>query len=363
MTELLNATPSASVLIVDDTPANLRLLAGLLGNAGYQVRPVRDGRMALTAAQSNPPDLVLLDIMMPEMDGYEVCRQLKADERTREIPVIFISALDDVHDKVKSFTLGAVDYVTKPFQAEEVLVRVHSHITLYQLQRDLREQVAELDAFAHTVAHDLKSPLALVIGLVDFVILQFAEHMPDELTSYLKKIQSTSYRAINIIDELLLLASVRKQDVQLQPLDMALIVAKVQDRLSIMVDNYKGELTLPAQWPAAFGYAPWIEEVWANYLSNGLKYGGQPPQLELGATVQPDGMIRFSVRDNGPGLPPEKQVLLFTEFVRLSELRAEGFGLGLSIVRRIMDKLNGRVGVISVEGEGSEFYFDLPAAG
>ncbi|MBX3057002.1 MAG: hybrid sensor histidine kinase/response regulator [Anaerolineae bacterium] len=353
---------SATVLIVDDTPANLRLLASLLGNAGYQVRPARDGRMALSVAQSHPPDLILLDIMMPEMDGYDVCRHLKADERTREIPVIFISALDDVHDKVKSFQLGAVDYVAKPFQAEEVLARVRSHITLYKLQRDLREQIAELDAFAHTVAHDLKNPLALVIGLIDFVLLQFADDMPEEVIDYLKKIQNTGYRGVNIIDELLLLASVRKQDVQLRPLDMAEIVAKAQDRLVLMTDNYRGEITMPDVWPTAVGYAPWVEEVWVNYMSNALKYGGQPPQLELGTAVQPDGMVRCWVRDNGPGLSPDKQAVLFTEFVRLNELRAEGFGLGLSIIRRIMDKLNGRVGVHSVEGAGSEFYFELPAA-
>jgi signal transduction histidine kinase len=349
------------VLIVDDTPANLRLLAGLLGNAGYQVRPVRDGRMALTAAQSSPPDLILLDIMMPEMDGYEVCRQLKADLRTRDIPVIFISALDDVHDKVKSFALGAVDYVAKPFQAEEVLARVRSHITLYKLQRDLREQVAELDAFSHTVAHDLKNPLALVIGLVDFILLQFADDVPEEAVGYLKKVQNTGYRGVNIIDELLLLASVRKQDVHLSPLDMEMVVLKSQDRLAFMIENYQGVITVPESWPTAVGYAPWIEEVWVNYMSNGLKYGGHPPRLELGAAVQPDGMVRYWVRDNGPGLSAEKQAVLFTEFVRLNEVRVEGYGLGLSIVRRIIDKLGGRVGVNSTEGVGSEFYFELPA--
>lgn len=354
--------PPATVLIVDDTPANLRLLAGLLDSAGYQVRPARDGRMALSVAQSAPLDLILLDIMMPEMDGYEVCRQLKADERTRAIPVIFISALDDVHDKVRSFSLGAVDYVAKPFQAEEVLARVRSHITLYKLQRDLREQVAELDAFAHTVAHDLKNPLALMIGLIDFVMLQFADDVPQEMMEFLKKIESTGYRGVNIIDELLLLASVRKQDVKSAPLDMEMIVAKAQDRLTYMIENYHGELYIPEQWPTGVGYAPWIEEVWVNYMSNALKYGGKPPRLELGTAVQPDGMVRFWVRDNGPGLSPEKQAVLFTEFVRLNEVRVEGFGLGLSIVRRIMDKLNGRVGVISAEGQGSEFYFELPGS-
>lgn len=353
---------AANVLIVDDTPANLRLLAGILGEAGYQVRPVRDGRMALSVARSNLPDIILLDIMMPEMDGYEVCRQLKADEKTKDIPVIFISALDDVHDKVKSFSMGAVDYVTKPFQAEEVLARVENHIALHRLQNDLREQVAELDAFAHTVAHDLKNPLALVVGLVDFVMVQYEDSVPSELIDYLKKVQNTGYRGINIIDELLLLASVRKQDVTTSPLDMEMILAGAQDRLGFLFQQYRGDIQLPNSWPVALGYAPWVEEVWVNYISNALKYGGSPPVLELGAAELENDMVRFWVRDNGPGLPQEKQRVLFTEFVRLSEVKVEGYGLGLSIVRRIVEKLNGRVGVISNPEQGSEFFFELPAA-
>lgn len=362
MNDLNDAFASTHVLIVDDTPANLRLLAGILGEAGYQVRPVRDGRMALNVAQSNPPDIILLDIMMPEMDGYEVCRQLKNDERTAHIPVIFISALDDVHDKIKSFSLGAVDYVTKPFQAEEVLARVKNHITLHRLQQDLREQVAELDAFSHTVAHDLKNPLALIIGLVDFLKIQYEDTVPDELIKYLDKVQKTGYRGVNIIDELLLLASVRKQDVTLSSLDMEMIIAGVQDRLAFLFADYKGELSMPTEWPAALGYAPWVEEIWANYLSNALKYGGRPPKIEIGSDLQSDGLIRFWVRDNGEGLSEEKQNVLFTEFVRLSEIQVEGYGLGLSIVQRIVEKLNGRVGVTSVEGQGSKFYFDLQPA-
>ncbi|MCP4359006.1 MAG: hybrid sensor histidine kinase/response regulator [Chloroflexi bacterium] len=360
MSDSRNGADPANILIVDDTPANLRLLAGILTDAGYQVRPARDGRIALTAAQSIPPDLILLDIMMPDIDGYEVIRRLKADERTRDIPVIFISALDDVHDKIKSFSLGGVDYITKPFQAEEVLARVKSHITIHRLQQDLRDQVAELDAFAHTVAHDLKNPLAFIVSIADLMRMQYEDSVPPDLLALLQKVQNASYRGVNIIDELLLLASVRKQDVTVNQLDMPMIVANVEGRLAFMVDEYKAEINMPKSWPSAVGYSPWIEEVWVNYVSNGLKYGGRPPKLELGAAVQPDGLVRFWVRDNGPGLTLEKQALLFTEFGRLSEVRIEGFGLGLSIVKRIIDKLNGRVGVHSAPGQGSEFYFELP---
>ena len=141
---------------------------------------------------------------------------------------------------------------------------------------------------------------------------------------------------------------------------MPKVVEQAQQRLLPMIEEYQGKIILPDHtWPGVKGYAPWIEEVWTNYLSNGLKYGGQPPHLELGATPQPDDTIRFWVRDNGAGLTPEAQATLFTEFTRLDEVRSEGHGLGLSIVRRIMEKLGGQVGVESEVGQGSEFYFTL----
>jgi diguanylate cyclase (GGDEF)-like protein len=145
MTETTARSPKTNILVVDDTVANLRLLHDLLTEAGYAVRPVVDGTMALSAAQLKPPDLILLDVMMPGMDGYAVCEQLKANEATRDVPVIFISALNDVCDKVRAFQLGAVDFVNKPFQMEEVLARVETHITLRRLRQTLQEKNAQLE--------------------------------------------------------------------------------------------------------------------------------------------------------------------------------------------------------------------------
>jgi signal transduction histidine kinase len=168
----------------------------------------------------------------------------------------------------------------------------------------------------------------------------------------------------DIIDELLLLAEVRQAEVPVDRLDMEPIIAVVEARLSHTLKENRGKLILPATWPPALGYAPWVEEVWANYISNALKYGGQPPCVELGATPQPNGMVRFWVRDNGPGLAPEDQARLFTPFTRLYPTGKEGHGLGLAIVRRIVEKLNGQVGVESagISGQGSLFFFTLPTA-
>jgi two-component system sensor histidine kinase/response regulator len=143
---------------------------------------------------------------------------------------------------------------------------------------------------------------------------------------------------------------------------MASVVAGAQQRLAYMIDEYQPEITLPDAWPVALGYSPWVEEVWVNYLSNALKYGGRPPCIELGATEQTDGAVRFWASDNGPGLTPEERARLFPPFTRLDQDRVEGHGLGLSIVRRIVKRLGGQVGVESEVGQGSVFSFTLPGA-
>jgi signal transduction histidine kinase len=188
----------------------------------------------------------------------------------------------------------------------------------------------------------------------------------EELCYYLNIIGKSGRKMDNIIDELLLLASMRKlEDAKRMPLIMADIVAEAQGRLVDAIVERHVAIILPPMWPTALGYAPWVEEVWVYYISNAIKYGGAPPYVELGATPSPDGdtaSVRFWVRDNGQGLTPEEQARLFTLFTRLDSVRAKGHGLGLSIVRRIVEKLGGDVGVESDIGVGSTFWFTLPSA-
>ena len=359
-----------NILIVDDTPANLRLLSNMLSDQGYKVRSVINGQMALTAIHAAAPDLVLLDIRMPGMSGYEVCEALKADPETREIPIIFISALDEIHDKVKAFTVGGVDYITKPFQFEEVLARVETHLALRNLQRQLQNEIVardkligELDAYAHTVAHDLKNPLTVLVGYAELLEKRHTQLSAEQLERNLHSVSVSARRMTSIINELLLLASVRQvNEVQLTALDMGHVVGEVQARLQDMLVRAEAQVEIPGTWPAAVGYGPWVEEIWVNYVSNAVKYGGAPPRICLGATPREDGYVCFWVQDNGPGIPPEQLNRLFTPFERLNQARAEGHGLGLSIVHRIAEKLNGAVEVHSTPGEGSVFGFTLPVA-
>ncbi len=226
----------------------------------------------------------------------------------------------------------------------------------------LKEHNAELDAFARTVAHDISNPISAIVSYASF-IRELSDNMTvEDISEKLEVIEEAGQKTANIVRELLLLAGVRGQTITPEPFQMSQVIDQVVQRLAFMIREYEGEVSYPDEWPVAVGYGPWIEEVWANYISNGLKYCGDHPELELGATCQPDGMIRFWVRDNGPGIAPEKQANLFIEFTRLNEVKADGHGLGLSIVRRIIDKLGGQVGVESELGQGSLFYFTLPAA-
>lgn len=223
----------------------------------------------------------------------------------------------------------------------------------------LEAQNAELDAFAHTVAHDLKSPLAIIMGMAELIAEAPDLYSMEELRQELGIISQSSQKAIKIIEELLLLASVRKQEIQLTPVDMGAVLAEVWPRVHEMTSNAQTQIVLPEAWPPVLGYAPWLEEVWFNFVSNGIKYGGHPPRLELNSTLQTDGMVRFWVRDNGPGISAEKQALLFTPFTRLQQSNTKGHGLGLSIAKRIIERLHGNIGVESNGNDGSCFYFTL----
>jgi len=273
---------------------------------------------------------------------------------------------------------------------EDITARKEAEEALRRNAEQLAAQNAELDAFAHTVAHDLREPLGLVIGYARLLEQDYQALSYADLSTSILTLRRYSEKLDIIIRELLLLAKIRKEEVTPVPLAMGEIVQEACARFELVVKETGAHVNMPdlAEWPVALGHAQWVEEVWANYISNALKYGGRPqdgisPHVELGYTIleagslgldptldigqpasgnqQPVTSVQFWVRDNGPGLTSEAQAKLFAPFTRLEQIRAQGHGLGLSIVRRIVEKLGGEVGVISAPGEGSCFYFTLPA--
>lgn len=254
----------------------------------------------------------------------------------------------------------------------DVTKEVQARQTLQKYTEELEQRNRELDAYAQTVAHDLKAPLVGVVGLSEYLLAFPDDISKEEQQALLIEVVGRGRKMASIVDALLLLSSVRRwEDVALSPLDMGVIVAEVQSRLADQVTASQAQIIGPVSWHAAVGYAPWIEEIWANYLSNGLKFGGQPdlglaPHLQLGSELLRDpssqgNTVRFWVRDNGPGIPLDQQEKLFAEFSRMTHTRVEGHGLGLSIVRRIVDRLGGMAGMESTPGQGSTFWFTLPA--
>lgn len=274
-----------------------------------------------------------------------------------------ISPLRDRRQRITGRLIVMHDITER--KTAEVALRAHT-IELEALNE-------QLDAFAHTVAHDIKDPLGGVVAIGSLLREYFQDFSTDAIQEYLDTIVQSTMRLTGIVDALLLLASVRRiESVDTDLIDMSALIANVQERLSVLIAKRHAVIVAPETWPEVRSYGPWIEEVWANYVSNAVKYGGCladgiPPRVELGYTLldagnprpNPTMRIQFWVRDNGPGLDEEQKERLFSKFTRLHDAEP-GYGLGLSIVRDIVEKLGGEVGVESEVGQGCTFWFVLP---
>lgn len=366
----MNDTNKIRLLYMEDDEGTARLFQKRLTRQGFQVDIARDGAEGLSMSQECTYDALAIDQNMPEYDGLDVIRKLK--ERGPLPPIIMITGTGDENVAVEAMKLGASDYIVKdidggylallPTVIEHALHQRQLEHEKRQAEFEREQLIDELNAFAHTVAHDLKNPLTTILNYSTFLATRHTKMPAEEVDSSLKVLEQTSYRMRNIIDELLLLSQVRDlKEINIQALDMDHIVLDAQERLSHMIRDHRASILFPeADVPNAYGYAPWIEEVWVNFISNALKYGGQPPRIEWGSDTDGEDFARFWIRDNGAGIPADQLEKLFTPFTRLNQVRAQGHGLGLSIVQRIIEKLGGTVGVESQEGVGSTFWFTLP---
>ena len=374
----------ASILIVDDNPANLDLLAQILRTRGYRTRAVPSGAMAIESARLSPPDLILLDIKMPGLDGYETCRILKTDKGLQGIPVIFISALDDAWDKVRAFEVGGADYLTKPFYAEEVLVRVRHQVLLERMKRELVERARTLEEanlkllemdkmkerFTAMLVHDLRSPLTSISTAMDMIdegrpipigqVVQLAKRSLQnilDMINDLMEVFRTSGRELCLELEVIQLAEVTRWTCQDKQPEAA------RKRIDL-------ELDLPAGLPEVHVDVPLVERMLNNLLGNAIKFtpeGGRVQVVleeERGTGVeQGRRWLALRVKDTGRGIPPEKLPFIFDPFMQVMRQDTSlGFGLGLAIVQRVMAAHKGRVSVQSQEGIGSTFslLFPLP---
>jgi light-regulated signal transduction histidine kinase (bacteriophytochrome) len=358
-----------SILVVDDLADNLQVLADILIREGFVVRPVTSAAMAFRTMAAALPQLILADIKMPAMDGYEFCRKLKADPATRDIPVIFVSALGETRDKLRAFEAGGVDYLTKPFQAEEVLARVRTHLALHDLRvslerrnRELEQANQELDAFSYSVSHDLRAPLRAVDGFSQALLEDCQDSLGEDGKAYLSRIRLGVQRMAQLIDDLLKLSRLNRAELHPEPADLSGLFGQVAAHLASADPARQVQCTIQ---PGMLAHAdPHLLRVVAdNLLGNAWKFTSKraDARVEAGETVGPQGERVVFVRDNGAGFAMAYADKLFKPFQRLHRAdEFEGTGIGLATVQRIIHRHGGQVWAEAEPDRGATFFFSLP---
>lgn len=359
------STLAPNILIVDDTPANLKLLASMLKERGYKPRAVSSGERAIEAARLMPPDLILLDVAMPGMDGFEVCERLKADADLKDIPILFLSALTDTMVKVKAFRVGGDDYITKPFRLEEVEARVRTQLELHRQRKELRasyEQLRRLevlrDNLTHMVVHDMRSLLMAITWPLELAINSEEKHV-----GYIQQALAATAK----LNEMMLLLidvsrlesgsmPVHKSECELNQLAQAVI-----DGLVPMAANC--QLTLSSTKAVRVECdTALVRRILENLVNNALKFTPSGGVVEVSLACA-NGAARITVRDSGCGVPPEYFEKVFEKFGQVQgEAQQLGTGLGLAFCKLAVTAHGGTIGVESELGQGSTFWFTLPNA-
>jgi len=359
--------PPGNILVVDDTPANLQLLTEMLKERGYKVRPAPSGELALRGARAAPPDLILLDITMPGMDGFEVCSHLKADERLREIPVLFISALNETSDKVRAFQAGGVDYVTKPFNIEEVEARVRTHLDLRRQRRELAAGLARMreleklrDSLTHMIAHDMKSPLSAIQMTLELI----EPLLPASDAGAARVLHGAKVSVSTILEMIAQMLDVSRMEAgALKPVfapgNVPETVRSAVEAQRILAGDRR--LVFASGGPFLTDFdAELLRRVVGNLVGNAVKF--TRPEGEIRITVTPKGeAVRVEVADDGVGIAPEHHARIFTKFGQVEGPGARaGTGLGLTFARMAVEAHGGEIGMDSAQGRGSTFWLTLP---
>jgi len=378
---MINSDSKYSVLIVDDTPGNIQVIGNILYQKGVNILIAQSGRDALTVISRKFPDVILLDIMMPEMDGFEVCEHLKRDPATKDIPIIFLTAKTHTDDVVKGFESGAVDYVTKPFNPIELLARVFTQLELKRSRdiimtqnqrlgeqnRKLQELNAAKDKFFSIIAHDLRNPFNTLIGLSGVLKNELDNYEPDRIRQYGQRIYQASERGYNLLENLLEWSKSQTGRIQFQPENVHL-KNMITESLEVLESYAKiKQIAIHVEIPEdmdVFADKNMLKTVIRNLVSNAIKY------TEHGGTVNINAKdtgseIEATVADTGVGIKKDTLEELFrigAYYSTSGTAQEKGTGLGLILCKEFIEKHDGKIWVESEVGKGSTFTFTIPLA-
>lgn len=404
MKNIKNNPTLGYILIVDDQPVNLNLLSGMLKKEGYNVRKVTDGQSALNLAKTELPEMILLDILMPEMDGYEVCKKLKSNEQTATIPVIFLSALSETEDKVKAFEVGGVDYISKPFIFPEVIARIKTQLNQKKLTRIIQEQNQQLQQYNQgleaqvvarmaeleqknedllklrdelhqalakeqeiselksriitTISHEYRTPLT-AISLSTYLLQNYRHKWSEEKQlTHFNRIQVSVKHLTSLVSDSLFVNQTENDPYKLTLTTVDLVIfcqEIVEDIQAIakaeqIINFVYQENDFSGEWDERL-----LRQILINLLSNAVKYSPDRTVVDF-EMLRENNQIKFRIKDRGIGIPRENQMKLFESFYRADNVGTiQGTGLGLSIVKKCVDLLGGEITFTSELGEGTEF--------
>jgi len=380
----LPSSEQALMLVVDDIPMNLQVLSNIFYDMGVEIGFATSGKQAIEAVKHNPPDVILLDISMPEMDGYEVCRILKSQDQTKDIPVIFITARSQAEDIVKGFEVGAVDYVTKPYNHAELISRVFNHIALKQSRdliekqnKELQELNATKDKFFSIIAHDLKNPFNTLLGFSELLVIKYPAMEVEKVQRFHKLIHKAAQNGIELLDNLLQWASSQTGRLAWNPthFDLRLTVVQTVELLQPNAHSKGIEIVSEISEPhTLFGDTNMITTILRNLISNALKFSEQGGKVIIRAkktnitnlsfgipTI--DEYTEIQIVDNGVGMSEHDLAKLFKIEVHHSTIGTDGehgTGLGLIICKEFVEKHGGKIHVQSQVGVGTTFFVAIP---
>lgn len=372
-----------TVLIVDDEELNVRFLTTFLTRKGYEVRSASRGASALESIEAELPDVVLLDAMMPEMDGFEVCRKLRASEKTRMLPIIMVTALHSVEDEVKALDAGADDFLPKPINNLELIARLRSLLRIKTLHDQLKSSRDELqeknrrlmdlqnmrDSLTQMIVHDMKNPLTGIMGCTE-LLLNMPEMATDKSVTILRKIEESSSAMLKMITDMLDVSRMEENKVKLrmQPFHVSeLFEANVNEFSYMMSKNgISSFVEIEHRLPVIQADKDLIHRVIANLLHNAIKHSHRDGRIWMRAGYASENdCLLVTVSDEGEGIPPEFTEKIFEKFAQ-ADLRKLGLktdrGLGLTFCKLAVEAHGGRIWVESRLGEGSDFKFLIPAS-